>query len=85
MLLGLAVRFVGVLAILYTLQLWLGLYGNSSEWPWTYMFLALLMFCLWLKPPDAALALMRGCAARSPPCARGRALLAGSSTSRVNR
>ncbi len=44
MILGLAVRFVGVLAIAYTLQLWLGLYGNSSEWPWTYMFLALLMF-----------------------------------------
>jgi uncharacterized membrane protein YphA (DoxX/SURF4 family) len=44
MLLGLAVRFVGVLAIAYVLQLWLGLYGNSSEWPWTYMFLALLMF-----------------------------------------
>jgi hypothetical protein len=32
MILGLAVRFVG------------GLYGNSSEWPWTYMFLAMLMF-----------------------------------------
>jgi uncharacterized membrane protein YphA (DoxX/SURF4 family) len=44
MLLGLAVRFVGVLAIAYTLQLWLGLYGNPSEWPWTYMCLALLMF-----------------------------------------
>ena len=46
MLLGLSVRLVGVLAMLYTLQLWLGLYGNSSEWPWTYMFLALLMFWL---------------------------------------
>jgi uncharacterized membrane protein YphA (DoxX/SURF4 family) len=44
MLLGLAVRLVGVLACIYVLQLWLGLYGNSSEWPWTYMFLALLMF-----------------------------------------
>jgi uncharacterized membrane protein YphA (DoxX/SURF4 family) len=44
MILGLAVRVVAVLAIAYTLQLWLGLYGNSSEWPWTYMFLALLMF-----------------------------------------
>jgi hypothetical protein len=44
MILGLAVRFVGVLAIAYVLQLWLGLYGNSSEWPWTYMFLAMLMF-----------------------------------------
>jgi hypothetical protein len=46
MMLGLAVRLVGVLAIAYTLQLWLGLYGNSSEWPWTYMFLALLTFLL---------------------------------------
>src|SRR5262249_51786402 len=44
MLLGLAVRFVSVLAIAYALQLWLGLYGNPSEWPWTYMCLALLTF-----------------------------------------
>ena len=44
MILGLAVRLVGVLALAYTLQLWLGLYGNPSEWPWTYMCLALLMF-----------------------------------------
>jgi uncharacterized membrane protein YphA (DoxX/SURF4 family) len=44
MILGLAVRFVGALAVVYTLQLWLGLYDNSSEWPWTYMFLSLLMF-----------------------------------------
>jgi uncharacterized membrane protein YphA (DoxX/SURF4 family) len=44
MILGLAVRLVGVLAAAYTLQLWLGLYDNSSEWSWTYMFLALLMF-----------------------------------------
>jgi hypothetical protein len=44
MILGLAVRLVGVLAIAYVLQLWLGLYGNPAEWPWTYMFLAMLMF-----------------------------------------
>jgi uncharacterized membrane protein YphA (DoxX/SURF4 family) len=42
MMLGLAVRFVGILAIAYTLQLWVGLYGNSSEWPgricsWRFM------------------------------------------------
>jgi uncharacterized membrane protein YphA (DoxX/SURF4 family) len=49
MLLGLAVRLVSVLALVYTLQLWLGLYGNSSEWPWTYMFLALLMFLFALE------------------------------------
>jgi hypothetical protein len=49
MILGLAVRLVAVLALVYTLQLWLGLYGNSSEWPWTYMFLALLMFLFALE------------------------------------
>jgi uncharacterized membrane protein YphA (DoxX/SURF4 family) len=42
--LGLSVRFVGVLAIAYVLQLWLGLYGSPAEWPWTYIFLAALMF-----------------------------------------
>jgi len=49
MILGLAVRFVGVLAVAYALQLWLGIYGNSSEWPWTYMFLAMLMFLFTLE------------------------------------
>src|SRR5258705_961153 len=43
MILGLAVRFVGVLAIAYALQLWLGLYGNPAEWQWSYMFLAMLI------------------------------------------
>jgi uncharacterized membrane protein YphA (DoxX/SURF4 family) len=57
MLLGLAVRFVGVLAIAYTLQLWLGLYDNPSEWPWTYMFLALLMFLFVLEPAGRSLGL----------------------------
>lgn len=57
MMLGLAVRFVGVLAIAYTLQLWLGLYGNSSEWPWTYMFLAFLMFLFSLEGAGRSLGL----------------------------
>jgi uncharacterized membrane protein YphA (DoxX/SURF4 family) len=57
MLLGLAVRLVGVLALAYTLQLWLGLYGNSSEWPWTYMFLALLMFLFALEGVGRSLGL----------------------------
>lgn len=57
MMLGLAVRFVGVLAIAYTLQLWLGLYGNSSEWPWTYMFLAFLMFLFSLDGAGRSLGL----------------------------
>lgn len=57
MLLGLAVRLVGVMAIAYTLQLWLGLYGNSAEWPWTYMFLALLMFLFSLEGAGRSLGL----------------------------
>jgi hypothetical protein len=57
MLLGLCVRFVGVLTIAYTLQLWLGLYDNPSEWPWTYMFLALLMFLFVIEPAGRSLGL----------------------------
>lgn len=57
MILGLAVRFVSVLAVAYTLQLWLGLYGNSSEWPWTYMFLALLMFVFVVEAAGRSLGL----------------------------
>ncbi len=57
MLLGLAVRLVGVLALAYALQLWLGLYGNSSEWPWTYMFLAFLMFLFALEGAGRSLGL----------------------------
>jgi uncharacterized membrane protein YphA (DoxX/SURF4 family) len=57
MLLGLTVRLVGVLAVAYTLQLWLGLYGISSEWPWTYMFLALLMFLFALEGAGRSLGL----------------------------
>jgi hypothetical protein len=55
MMLGFAVRFVGVLAIAYTLQLWLGLYGNSAEWPWTYIFLALLTFLFVLEAAGRSL------------------------------
>ena len=46
MILGLAVRAVGVLALLFVLQLWLGIYlpGDPAEWPWSYIFLAMLMF-----------------------------------------
>jgi uncharacterized membrane protein YphA (DoxX/SURF4 family) len=46
MILGLAVRAVSVLAMLFVLQLWLGIYlpGSPAEWPWSYMFLMMLMF-----------------------------------------
>jgi len=57
MLLGLAVRLVGMLAFIYVLQLWLGLYANPSEWPWTYMCLALLMFLFALEGAGRSLGL----------------------------
>jgi uncharacterized membrane protein YphA (DoxX/SURF4 family) len=46
MLLGIAVRAVSVVAILFVLQLWLGIYvpGDPAEWSWSYIFLAMLMF-----------------------------------------
>ena len=51
LILGLAVRFVSVLAIAFVLQLWLGIYrpGDPAEWPWSYMFLAVLMFLFALE------------------------------------
>jgi uncharacterized membrane protein YphA (DoxX/SURF4 family) len=46
LILGFAVRLVGVIGILFVLQLWLGIYraGDPAEWPWSYLFLAILMF-----------------------------------------
>jgi uncharacterized membrane protein YphA (DoxX/SURF4 family) len=57
MMLGLAVRLAGVLAIAYVLQLWLGLYGSPAEWPWTYIFLATLMFLFVLEGAGRSLGL----------------------------
>jgi uncharacterized membrane protein YphA (DoxX/SURF4 family) len=43
LLLGIFVRFWGVIGALQILNLWLGLYNAQGEWPWTYFFLLLLM------------------------------------------
>jgi len=59
MILGFAVRAVSVLAILFVLQLWLGIYrpGDPSEWPWSYIFLAMLMFLFMLHAAGRSLGL----------------------------
>jgi uncharacterized membrane protein YphA (DoxX/SURF4 family) len=75
MILGLAVRFVGVLAVAYTLQLWLGLYDNSSEWPWTYMFLAMLMFLFALEAAGRSLGLDAWLRRQVPAVRDGKGLL----------
>jgi uncharacterized membrane protein YphA (DoxX/SURF4 family) len=43
LMLGLFVRLGGIIGALQILNLWLGLYNAWGEWPWTYMFLLLLM------------------------------------------
>jgi uncharacterized membrane protein YphA (DoxX/SURF4 family) len=59
LILGLAVRVVSVLAIAFVLQLWLGIYrpGDPAEWPWSYMFLAMLMFLFALEGAGRCLGL----------------------------
>src|SRR6266403_4378171 len=43
LILGLWVRFWGLVGALQIVNLWLGLYSAPGEWPWTYFFLLLLM------------------------------------------
>lgn len=57
MILGFAVRAVATAAIFFVLQLWLGIYlpGTPAEWPWSYIFLAMLMFLFALLPAGRSL------------------------------
>ncbi len=43
LLLGLGVRLMGAVGVVFVAQLWLGLYLQPQEWPWTYVFLGMLM------------------------------------------
>lgn len=40
--LGLFVQPVAVLGIPYALSLWIGLYRHPAEWPWIYVFIAII-------------------------------------------
>ena len=42
LMLGLAVRLAGLGGILFTLNLWVGLYHRGDEWPWNYVFLIMV-------------------------------------------
>jgi len=42
LMLGIGVRLVAAIAAVYSLHLWLGLYRHPAEWPWNYMFLAIV-------------------------------------------
>jgi uncharacterized membrane protein YphA (DoxX/SURF4 family) len=41
LMLGLGVRLISLVAVFFTLHLWLGIYrpGEPAEWPWSYIFL----------------------------------------------
>jgi hypothetical protein len=53
------VRLVSTLAIVFVLHLWLGIYrpGSPAEWPWSYVFLALVMFFFALHAAGRSLGL----------------------------
>jgi uncharacterized membrane protein YphA (DoxX/SURF4 family) len=59
LILGLGVRLVSVLAIIFVLHLWLGIYqpGSPAEWPWSYVFLAIVMFMFALHAAGRSLGL----------------------------
>jgi uncharacterized membrane protein YphA (DoxX/SURF4 family) len=42
LMLGLGVRLFAAIAVLFALHLWLGLYLHPNEWPWEYVFIAVI-------------------------------------------
>lgn len=42
LMLGVAVRPAGIVGALFMVNLWIGLYRNDAEWPWNYLFLAMV-------------------------------------------
>src|SRR5712691_4370427 len=59
LILGFGVRLVSALGIVFVLHLWLGIYrpGNPAEWPWSYIFLAIVMFFFALHAAGRSLGL----------------------------
>jgi uncharacterized membrane protein YphA (DoxX/SURF4 family) len=59
LILGLGVRLISALAIVFVLHLWLGIYrpGSPAEWPWEYIFLAVVMLFFALHAAGRSLGL----------------------------
>jgi uncharacterized membrane protein YphA (DoxX/SURF4 family) len=59
LMLGIGVRLVGPLAALFVTNLWLGIYrsGDPAEWPWSYVFLMMLMLMFSLYAAGRSLGL----------------------------
>jgi uncharacterized membrane protein YphA (DoxX/SURF4 family) len=65
LILGIFVRFWGVIGALQILNLWLGLYNAQGEWPWTYFFLLVLQLIFALHQYGRSLGLDAIIVARS--------------------
>ena len=50
-------RLGGLVGVLFTLNLWFGLYRDPGEWPWTYVFIIFVMAMLALDPAGRSLGL----------------------------
>ena len=55
LMLGLCTRGFALLGLAMAANLWLGLYSAPGEWPWTYMFLVILMALFAVDPPGRSL------------------------------
>ena len=55
LMLGLFTRGFALLGLAMAANLWLGLYSAPGEWPWTYMFLVILMGLFVADPPGRSL------------------------------
>jgi hypothetical protein len=71
LMLGLFVRFWGLIGALQILNLWLGLYNAEGEWPWTYFFLLVLQVIFALHRSGRSLGLDAIIVERTVPPATG--------------
>lgn len=72
LLLGFGVRLAGLMAIGFTLNLWIGLYRDPAEWPWQYIFIIMTHVFFVLDSAGRSLGL-------DGLVRRGRSVLMGSS------
>ncbi len=79
LILGLGVRFAGIVGIFFVLHLWLGIYlpGAPAEWSWSYIFLALLMFLFTLHAAGRSLGLDAWLRRHVPAVRDGKGLIGG--------
>lgn len=71
LMLGFAVRFSSALGILFVLQLWLGLYRVSYEWPWLFWFMVFTLGMFIIHHAGRSLGLDATFRRQPPAWARG--------------